>query len=120
MADLHRLQSGYQTSRYNRFVTVFVALGSFVSIVAIILSFQSTADQHPRPMDTVQALSALPSASRVGMTTLTFHSRESLATAAKQPMRLRLRMDFSARVVQWGLSLSCGLPNVMGESSTSS
>lgn len=52
---MHRLQSGYQTSRYNRFVTVFVALGSFVSIFAIRFSIQSTANQHSRPMDTVQA-----------------------------------------------------------------
>ena len=44
MTDMHRLQSGYQTSRYNRFVTVFVALGSFVSIITIKLFIPSTAN----------------------------------------------------------------------------
>jgi hypothetical protein len=97
---------GSQTSTYNRLVTVFVAIGSMVSLQKVF----SHLDKRPnilfmtRPMATVLPSSVVLSVSQDGILTLTCLQRESLATLQLPHPPSRRQMVSLVVVVRSALS----------------
>lgn len=94
---------GSQTSTYNRLVTVFVAIGSMVSIRNVFSHLESKGSDPlfpTRPMATVLPSSAVLSANQDGIVTSIFPQRVNLATQLSQHPPSRLPMVSSVAVVQ--------------------
>ena len=96
---------GSQTSRYNRLVTIFVALGSFVSQITASSIETPEADKFrfARPMDTARPSSGAQSGSQDGICTSTCLSKGSLGTPRRRLMPSRLQMGCTALEGQWEL-----------------
>ena len=97
---------GSQTSTYNRLVTVFVAIGSMVSLQKVLSYLESKPDVlfMNRPMATVLPSSVVLSVSQGGILTLTCLQRVSLDTLQSPHLPSRRQMVSSVVVVRSALS----------------
>lgn len=118
---------GSQTSTYNRLVTIFVAVGSLVSImdfpssrlISITLERNSLTQVSHRPTVTVPRLSLVPSASQDGIPTSIFPLMENPDMLLSPRRSCRQPMECLVLEELWDRYSSCGLVTSLAEKPTS-